>query len=62
MLKNRMRPIHPGEVLHEEYMVPLGLSAQFAKRNAASLVIPRFFITISLMRVGAGQVKPRAAA
>lgn len=27
MAKNRMRPIHPGEVLKEEYMVPLGLSA-----------------------------------
>ena len=25
--KNRMRPIHPGEVLREEYMEPLGLSA-----------------------------------
>lgn len=27
MAKNRMRPIHPGEILKEEYMVPLGLSA-----------------------------------
>ena len=27
MVKNRMRPIHPGEILHQEYMVPLGLSA-----------------------------------
>ena len=27
MIKNRMRPIHPGEVLRKEYMVPLGLSA-----------------------------------
>lgn len=27
MIKNRMRPIHPGEILREEYMVPLGLSA-----------------------------------
>ena len=27
MAKNRMRPIHPGEVLREEYMVPLRLSA-----------------------------------
>ena len=27
MLKNGMRPIHPGEILREEYMVPLGLSA-----------------------------------
>jgi len=27
VVDNRMRPIHPGEVLHEEYMLPLGLSA-----------------------------------
>ncbi len=27
MVRNRMRPIHPGEILREEYMVPLGLSA-----------------------------------
>jgi addiction module HigA family antidote len=27
MIKNSMRPIHPGEILREDYMVPLGLSA-----------------------------------
>lgn len=27
MATNRMRPIHPGEVLREEYLVPLGMSA-----------------------------------
>jgi addiction module HigA family antidote len=27
MTKNGMHPIHPGEILREEYMVPLGLSA-----------------------------------
>ena len=27
MIKNGMRPIHPGEILREEYMMPLGLSA-----------------------------------
>jgi addiction module HigA family antidote len=27
MMKNRMRPIHPGEILREELMVPLNLSA-----------------------------------
>ena len=26
-MKNRMRPIHPGEILREELMVPLKLSA-----------------------------------
>ncbi|MFQ5743881.1 MAG: HigA family addiction module antitoxin [Acidobacteriota bacterium] len=27
MVKNGMRPIHPGEILREEYMLPLELSA-----------------------------------
>src|ERR1041385_620767 len=27
MFKNRMRPIHPGEVLREDYLVSLGLTA-----------------------------------
>ncbi len=26
MTMNKMRPIHPGEILREEYLVPLGLS------------------------------------
>lgn len=31
---NGMRPIHPGEILREEFLVPLGLSA-----NALSLAL-----------------------
>jgi len=27
MTKNGMRPIHPGEILREEYLKPLGMSA-----------------------------------
>ena len=27
MVKNGMRPVQPGEVLREEYLVPLGMSA-----------------------------------
>lgn len=27
MVTNNMRPIHPGEILREEYLLPLGLSA-----------------------------------
>jgi len=27
MAINKMRPIHPGEVLREEFLVPLGMSA-----------------------------------
>jgi antitoxin HigA-1 len=26
-ITNKMRPIHPGEILREEFLVPLGLSA-----------------------------------
>ena len=32
MVKNNMRPIHPGEILREEYMLPLGLSANALAR------------------------------
>ena len=31
-MKNAMRPIHPGEILREEYLVPLGLSANALAR------------------------------
>jgi len=27
MIKNGMRPVHPGEVLREDFLIPLGLSA-----------------------------------
>ena len=27
MVRNNMRPIHPGEILREEVLVPLGMSA-----------------------------------
>ena len=27
MFKNGMRPVHPGEILREDYLVPLGLTA-----------------------------------
>lgn len=32
MARNRMRPIHPGEILREEYLAPLGLSANALAR------------------------------
>jgi addiction module HigA family antidote len=34
MTTNKMRPIHPGEILREEFLVPLGLSA-----NALSMAL-----------------------
>ena len=33
MFKNGMRPVHPGEILREEYLVPLGLSANALARG-----------------------------
>jgi addiction module HigA family antidote len=30
--KNGMRPIHPGEILREEFLVPMGLSANALAR------------------------------
>jgi addiction module HigA family antidote len=34
MTTNKMRPIHPGEILREEFLVPLGMSA-----NALSMAL-----------------------
>lgn len=40
MFKNGMRPIHPGEVLREDYLEPLGLSAN-ALAKALQVPAPR---------------------
>lgn len=40
MFKNGMRPVHPGEVLREDYLVPLGLSAN-ALSKALAVPAPR---------------------
>jgi addiction module HigA family antidote len=37
MKENRMRPIHPGEVLREEFLVPMGLTAHAL---AIALMVP----------------------
>src|SRR5215475_2578076 len=37
MFKNRMRPVHPGEVLREDYLKPLGMSA---RALASALRVP----------------------
>jgi len=34
MVKNGMRPVHPGEVLREEYLIPAGISV-----NALSMAL-----------------------
>jgi addiction module HigA family antidote len=28
MFKNGMRPVHPGEIIQQDYLVPLGMSAR----------------------------------
>jgi addiction module HigA family antidote len=40
MIKNGMRPVHPGEVLREDYLVPLGSSAN-ALAKALNVPAPR---------------------
>jgi len=40
MLKNGMRPVHPGEVLREDYLIPLGLTAN-ALAKALNVPTPR---------------------
>lgn len=34
MITNKMRPIHPGEVLREDFLIPMGMSA-----NALALAL-----------------------
>jgi antitoxin HigA-1 len=43
--KNRMRPIHPGEILREEYLAPLELSAN---RFGDALGVPTNRVTETL--------------
>jgi antitoxin HigA-1 len=40
MFKNGMRPVHPGEILREDYLVPLGMTAN-ALAKAVSVPVPR---------------------
>jgi antitoxin HigA-1 len=40
MIRNGMRPVHPGEVLREDFLVPLGMSAN-ALAKALNVPAPR---------------------
>ena len=40
MIKNGMRPVHPGEILREDYLVPSGISAN-ALAKALNVPAPR---------------------
>lgn len=50
MTKNGMRPIHPGEILKEEYLVPFGMSSNALAK--ALKVPPSRINDIVLMRRG----------
>ena len=41
-LHNKMRPIHPGEILREDFLVPLGMSAN-ALAVALRVPAPRIY-------------------
>jgi hypothetical protein len=51
MLKNGMRPVHPGEILRADYLVPLGMSAN-APAKALNVPAPR-------IKSGAGSPRTR---
>lgn len=40
MFKNGMRPVHPGEILREDFLAPLGMSAN-ALAKALNVPAPR---------------------
>jgi addiction module HigA family antidote len=40
MIKNGMRPVHPGEVLREDFLLPLGITAN-ALARALNVPAPR---------------------
>ena len=42
MIKTGMRPVHPGEVLREDFLVPLGTSAN-ALAKALNVPAPRIY-------------------
>jgi len=35
IVKNKMRPVHPGEILREEYLVPMGRASMRWRRHCA---------------------------
>jgi addiction module HigA family antidote len=52
MFKNGMRPVHPGEVLREDYLKPLSMSAN-ALAKALSVPAPRINEVVRERRVSA---------
>lgn len=60
MVKNRMRPVHPGEVLREDYLVPLGLSAN-ALAKELNVPAPRINDIVSERRAVTADTAMRLA-
>lgn len=56
MFKNGMRPVHPGEILRGDYLVPLGLSVN-ALTKALNVPAPRINDTVRERR-GVGAIPP----
>ena len=55
MFKNGMRPVHPGEVLREDFLKPLGMSAN-ALARALSVPAPRINDVVRERKTGALRV------
>lgn len=39
MTNNKMRAIHPGEILREEFLTPLGLSAHAIRQEVSPMAV-----------------------
>lgn len=57
---NRMRPVHPGEVLREDYLVPLGLSVN-ALANALGVPATRIHEIVKERRAVTADTAARLA-
>jgi len=57
MIHNGMRPVHPGEILHEEFLKPLGLSV-----NALALALRVPATRLPAARCPSASVRPACQA
>lgn len=60
MIKNGMRPVHPGEILREDYLVPSGTSAN-ALAKALNVLAPRINDIVRERRGGSADTAMRLA-
>ena len=59
MVRNKMRPIHPGEILREEYLVPLDISVN-ALAKALNLLEDTLHASSSLVVQSSNKCRIRA--